>query len=579
MPHTQTESNLTPFPYFNKTGVVANRILVKPDETPERTHESGLLIPENAGKVCETGVVVSVCEGSEFKPGDVVLYKVIQRGPETDSIFIEYQGETHHMLFENEIWSCNEVPVNTIFIEPIPVTVGSEGIIIPDETMGALQYGVVKEIPVRSIFKVGDVVGYNRNPEVPYPTATLNDVLMQVLFERDVFVVNGKVSPYRIIVKIDKVAQHKHQSQKENGILLHQSFMHMKRNLQYGRVMQIGAEAQKMYPMVKDGDYISFHHFIEHHPYRLIGTKRNADGNVTSEYRILNCFEHDSREVFAKLNVHINSVTKKLTPIYITSTKGDYFCDWRFDMFHEMFHEVKSTSEFDTESFDFDITKIHDLEELRAYIDRKKTATTEKYKSLWNKYTTPLGQLNPADPSNTTTIAYYESQVEELKRSVDAISGPLNRNYPVVCKVSSIAREIDAPYPYIVTTYKEMYPIPMMGKRYLIVDKNFIHGYLKNKQMPHDVEEFIPFGDRVLIEPVIEDRETQILIPEGSALERPVKGIVVAVGPGTDKVQMIAKVGMEVYFKKMGNAELKFGDTTYFSMIQNDLLGGFPVAF
>ncbi len=87
-----------------------------------------------------------------------------------------------------------------------------------------------------------------------------------------------------------------------------------------------------------------------------------------------------------------------------------------------------------------------------------------------------------------------------------------------------------------------------------------------------------PLGDRVLIEPVEakEQNKGGIIIPD-TAKEKPMEGLVIAIGKKTDKegkeVAFDVKVGDRVLLPKYGGTEIKFNDKDYQLVREDDLLG------
>jgi len=73
----------------------------------------------------------------------------------------------------------------------------------------------------------------------------------------------------------------------------------------------------------------------------------------------------------------------------------------------------------------------------------------------------------------------------------------------------------------------------------------------------------VPTGDNVVVEPVVEEVSSSgIIIPETASKEKPMKGKVIAVGPGklTDdgkRLEMEIKEGDIVLFSKYGPTEVK----------------------
>ena len=82
-----------------------------------------------------------------------------------------------------------------------------------------------------------------------------------------------------------------------------------------------------------------------------------------------------------------------------------------------------------------------------------------------------------------------------------------------------------------------------------------------------------PLADRVLIEPMAAETKTAsgIIIPD-TAKEKPQKGKVVAVGPGSKDEAMTVKVGDSVLYGKYAGTELKFEGTDYLIMRESDIL-------
>ena len=91
---------------------------------------------------------------------------------------------------------------------------------------------------------------------------------------------------------------------------------------------------------------------------------------------------------------------------------------------------------------------------------------------------------------------------------------------------------------------------------------------------------FEPLSNRVFIEAVEEDKVTKsgIVLPDTAEKERPVKGRVVAVGPGkmnessNERIPMSVKVGDMVLFKKYGPDEVELDGKKYLVGDEDDIL-------
>jgi chaperonin GroES len=82
-----------------------------------------------------------------------------------------------------------------------------------------------------------------------------------------------------------------------------------------------------------------------------------------------------------------------------------------------------------------------------------------------------------------------------------------------------------------------------------------------------------PLADRVLVEPLEAETKTAsgIIIPD-TAKEKPQKGNIVAVGPGTKENPVTVKVGDSVLYGKYSGTELKLEGKNYLIMRESDIL-------
>jgi len=81
-----------------------------------------------------------------------------------------------------------------------------------------------------------------------------------------------------------------------------------------------------------------------------------------------------------------------------------------------------------------------------------------------------------------------------------------------------------------------------------------------------------PLADRVLVQPMEAESKTAsgLIIPD-TAKEKPHKGTVVAVGPGTKDDEMQVKVGDVVLYGKYAGTELSVDGADYLMMKQSDI--------
>jgi chaperonin GroES len=88
-----------------------------------------------------------------------------------------------------------------------------------------------------------------------------------------------------------------------------------------------------------------------------------------------------------------------------------------------------------------------------------------------------------------------------------------------------------------------------------------------------------PLGDRLIVEVLDEEQETVsgIVLPD-TAKEKPQRGRVLAVGPGSrsqetgERVQMEVEEGDEVVFSKYGGTEIRIGTDDVLILRESDVL-------
>lgn len=90
---------------------------------------------------------------------------------------------------------------------------------------------------------------------------------------------------------------------------------------------------------------------------------------------------------------------------------------------------------------------------------------------------------------------------------------------------------------------------------------------------------FKPLSNHLFIEPIEEDKMTKsgIVLPDTAEKEKPIKGKVLATGPGKvnekgERTPMSVKVGDTVLFKKYGPDEIEIEGKKYLVGDEDDIL-------
>ena len=88
-----------------------------------------------------------------------------------------------------------------------------------------------------------------------------------------------------------------------------------------------------------------------------------------------------------------------------------------------------------------------------------------------------------------------------------------------------------------------------------------------------------PLSNHIFLEPLAEEKTTKsgIVIPDTAEKEKPIKGKVLAVGPGKlnekgERMSMSVKVGDMVLFKKYGPDEIEIDGKKYLVGEEDDIL-------
>ncbi len=91
-----------------------------------------------------------------------------------------------------------------------------------------------------------------------------------------------------------------------------------------------------------------------------------------------------------------------------------------------------------------------------------------------------------------------------------------------------------------------------------------------------------PMQDRLLVKPADEEQKTAggIIVPDTATKEKPMRGEVIATGPGKlsdegSRLPMDVKVGDKVIYSKYSGTEFKLDDDELLIIEQNDILAIF----
>ena len=541
-------------------------LFVSPIISKEHIDESGLIIPQNVGAINETATVFKSEPGSFIKEGDTVIFNKLNYEDKDgiDHEIISLDGENYVVIREDQVWAINDEPHGFIFVTPMSeIEITEDGIAIPESVKGIPKKGIVFSACRTSAFKKDDRIEYRKREGGVYPIANMDGILMDVLRDRDVFTVNGNVSPNRIIVQIDKGTQKISRETADSGLKLSPLFIKMLHNLQYGVCVEIGALAQDMYPEMKVGDTLILHHTFEEQDYRILRKEKGKHG-IKYEYRVANCFDINSREIFGKFDVQklLGGKVKKTSIIPF----GDYvFLDWTFDLFEK---KPISDSEIIAD-FDFNIQNCHNRDTLDNVCKRLIEEAAEKYAEKYKELQQQFISKDPNDNHQLHEAQMIGRKIEQMKREAQQKGQEVQKDHVVICKqLWPCPGKEDK----VLLSYKGAYPILIQKKKFLIVSKKDILSTYKTSTNIMDKVTITPTLDRILIKPIEEPvMEFDLVIPD-SAKEPTRTGIVESLGPLADGNTKYPKVGDTVYFRRGRGIPLPANGENYLLMGLDDTL-------
>lgn len=545
-------------PYIDtKKNVSLPLLIVSPIRPVQKETEGGLVIPEGVGDECQQGIVEGTGLSSTFKKGDVVTYKLIDRTRKENFEEFHTNGKDYDIIAETEVWDVNDVPYGRVFIEPLSFfDVAMSGLSIPDKVKGIPQRGKVVRAPANYFCKEGDTVEYRANEKRIYRQVIIDRINCDVVFEPDIYTINGEVSPHRVIVKIDIGAQRIKRNTTYGGLALSPLFVSMKHNLQYGEVFGIGSEAQKHYPEMKIGDTAIFNHGVEEHPHRLLWQEAGNISKVSYEYRMIECWNPNAREIFGR----INKQDKKNRIIPFGKC---IFLEWDIELF-----EQKKIGFLDT---DLSLDKCKDIDDLRNTIHHKTDEAATNFKKKASGYSADMDLFSYNNPDDHEKIELTGRKIDQLKVDALRMAQFTKKNYLLKCRVV-FSHKFPAVCKEIILTYKELYPIDIMGKRYLIGHTDYITAYLNNNTDMSTLERLIPIADQVLVQPIIEENTGGLVIAE-EAREKPQTGIAIAVGMDVNPLEI--QPGYTVHYRKRTGVEMEVDGISYLMLRRNgDIFAG-----
>jgi chaperonin GroES len=527
-------------------------IVVEPIPKTASVSESEIFIPVDVGDDHEDGIVISSGVSSSIKPGSRVVYKKIDRSKKENYETLDVGDKTYDIIGENEIWEVDDHPFNRVFVKPISdATVSENEVYIPHMAEGITQKGIIYRAPSSFFVKEGDIIEYRKNTMSMYHSANVDGVRCDILYEPDIFLVNGLVSPYKIIVRIDLQAQQIKRQTSDMGIALSPLFQRMTRFLQYGKVMEIGLEAQKMYLELSVGNNAILHHGVEYDEFRILKVDRGQHG-ITHEYRVINCFDLNQREIFGKFTGKI--VKGKMEFFKIVPFHKNIFLAWEFELLEKM--KVQSS----VIDINFSLDDCKNKEDLENEISRMREESVQRYKSKWGGYQADLALYDPNVKEENDIMRIIGGKIDALKKDAEDSSRYIQKDHTLQCRQIFPKRECSK----VLTTYKYLYPINILGKNFLIAHSDLLIAY---NNMDTQIG-WQPIANKLLVQPVEDENGGAFYIPE-SARDVPQKALVVGVGKDIDPVEIQA--GDTILHRKMAGTEIVIGGTKYLMLIRNDV--------
>jgi hypothetical protein len=253
-----------------------------------------------------------------------------------------------------------------------------------------------------------------------------------------------------IAVRIDKQKQNE-KRENTGGFLLDPRFIAMKRNLQYGTVVEIGDQVAKHSPEIQVGDIACFHHYVEDNKYTLLETLDNGD-EIRIAYPVPHDVDHShSSQLYA-----------------IVKPTGEVIPYDSYVFLNNVFEPLEKQTDYNG----FMVSETDSLD--TELVLKQQNDATGYRKSLEMTF------------KNSKNLAQREAIYAELNSIVaqqDELAETANKIRRVIGKVVKVGNKSNAmginAGSKVVVDKEILYPINIMGQSYLIVRNIFIDGIVR----------------------------------------------------------------------------------------------------
>jgi chaperonin GroES len=343
----------------------------------------------------------------------------------------------------------------------------------------------------------------------------------------------------------------------------------LRHNLQFGEILEIGADVLVEFPHAKVGDTLIFHHAVEH--------KARTEGDVTYNDFHLVDVEPDGNEIrIVHKDFEILGVLKirKSGPVIIPDPKY-VFCHQQ--IIRAKVQQDKKTGLWLPEQWEKSILEYQDqLNELQAQLAEITSSTVLSEKTNQKNF------LRKEEIAVTINM---------LKKEKTKISRKMHQKRLVETTVLFCNPKSQQELGYhleagdkLIVDYYSLYPLDIQGVFFSLARVGSIEGAILQKPLPFKKIKstkksntmnnyFKPLHDRV----ILKMHEAEVITESGLfvpdvAQQIPGRGLIVACGPGSKDKPMEAKEGDIVLLSKFAGTDVNYDGTDYRFIREEDIL-------
>lgn len=341
----------------------------------------------------------------------------------------------------------------------------------------------------------------------------------------------------------------------------------MRHNLQFGELLDMGSDAAVSFPHAKKGDILLFHHSVEYKP-------RTENDNFYNDYHLIDHDKKGNEIRIVDYEYEVLGVLKMKPKPHIIPHPRWVFCHYQIQK--ASIQMDSKTGLWLPDQWHQTVEELNDkLEELKARIQEITSSTIMKERE---------------SESNYKELSLIRETVKLINQERKRLTKKIHSPRLVDVTVLFYNKESTAKLGYdlvagdkVICDFHSLYPLDIMGVCYSLARVGSIEGVIFNKQASSNrklpsmennelFELFNPLHDRIVVLPFEQEVLSSggIIIPD-TADAKPGRGLIIAVGPGSDSKPMQAKKGDVILYNRHEGSEMEYNEVKFLSMLEGGI--------